>query len=121
MKTLLITSLLLSFKLFAANPGPHFSAFTSNNKLFVTVLADSCNELTADLVVNDKCRADRLVKTFAPICGATLQINSTRMGCREIGVPRVLVVDLAESKVAPESDTLVLTYGRTTIPVTINK
>ncbi len=101
-----------------ASEAPRFSAFAAGDELYVTVLADSCNTLSGQLVVADFCKEDRLEKNLAPMCSAEVLIRSTLMGCNDKRkVARVVTMSLKAQNVAHEAEILKLTYDGQEIEV----
>ncbi len=116
-----IAAIIASSTSFAGNEGPMFSAFTSDNKLHVTIMADTCNSYGASLVVPGICHADRMTANYAVDCPVDLQVVSTKMFCGGLTVPKVLTIDLKEARVTQEAKILVLSYEGHSVNVTINK
>jgi hypothetical protein len=123
MKKLLVLLTIFTALNFAKAADPEFSAFTSNNVLYVTVMGDSCNGYSGELLVDPSCKSDRLTRNLAPVCYATLRVSRTRMNCDgpDNSTPRMLKIDLEEAKVAHEAVILRLTYRESRIDVKINK
>ncbi len=116
---LVVLSTMFSLNVFASNP--EFSAFTSKNVLYVTLLGD-CNHYGAQLEVAGICHEDRLTANYVKTCPAELMVVKTEMGCPNADLkPKVLVVDLKEAKVAKEATELELSYGGHKVNVQINK
>lgn len=89
---------------------PNFSAFISNDLLYVTILGD-CNNASGGLTVSPLCHKDRRTENYAISCGVELNVAKTRMYCVDQKViPRVLVMELANYPIAPEAQTLVINY-----------
>lgn len=103
-----------------AGKAPQFSAFAVDDTLFVTVLADSCNNMKGSLKVDALCAADRNTRNWAIDCEADLNVMSTRMGCQDTKpVARVLEISLRDNNVAGEAQRLTLKYGQEQIEVQI--
>ncbi|HVK61107.1 MAG TPA: hypothetical protein VM432_06135 [Bdellovibrionales bacterium] len=113
-----LSTLVLSTSAFAA---PKISAFTSDNKLYVTLLGD-CNAVGGELKVAPNCNADRMTADFTTVCKAELSIWWTEMMCPRLPLePKVLVIDLREAKVTSEAEVLKLNVWGTELEVGINK
>ncbi len=120
MKLLLMITMMSISVLASAEKAPLFSAFANGDDLYVTILADSCNNIGADLIVADSCKDDRLTRNFASVCFAELEVSSTKMACHDLkSIPKVLVLSLKDSNVAKEAELLKLVYQNQTIDVLI--
>ncbi|MES2854940.1 MAG: hypothetical protein V4692_03700 [Bdellovibrionota bacterium] len=105
----------------SAQAAPVSSAFTFENKLFVTILAD-CNNHGAVLEVEPSCRNDRMTTDYTTECKATVQIESTRMGCPDVvPSPKTFMIHLKASNVTEEATTLILNVNQDVLEVGINK
>jgi hypothetical protein len=104
-----------------AHASAEFSAFTSKNILYVTLLGD-CNTNSGRIGVSDQCDKNRPTRDYVIFCEAKLHIFATEIGCGADSIrPRVLKIDLSNSNVAPEAQLLRLNYSDTIISVPINK
>ena len=121
MKTLtIITTLLLTLSSFAA--APRLSAFSLAGKLYVTTIVDGCNNHRAGINPIPFCKESRVTKNLAPFCEADLLISSTRMFCGKTpNIAKVFTIDLDESDVAVESETLTLNYAGQSIEVELDR
>jgi hypothetical protein len=119
---LLITAQAFSFSALASNDTPTFSAFSAGDRLFVTILADTCNAVGASLEVSGLCRSDRMTKNFATVCDASLLVMSTERACPDQNLEaKVVTLNLKNSKVAREARVLNLTYLGQEIEVKLNQ
>lgn len=106
MKTfILLTTLFLTF----SSQAKTFSAFADGDKLYITMLLDSCNGHAVDLAVDGLCKDDRLTKNYATHCGATMIVTSTQMYCEPmLTKPVTFELSLKESNIAAEAKELTL-------------
>ena len=91
--------------------GPHYAAFASQDKLYVTLMANCNTKVGEALLVEEECREGRAMKNLAHDCRATLPVMHTRMGCVGPREPKVYEFDLRKSKVAREARQLHLNYS----------
>lgn len=111
MKSVFFTLLLASS---LAHAGPHFSAFSNNGILYVTVLGD-CNELHASIYVG----AD--ICPVGSECHAVLSASSlTKKACPNIVKPYIFQFDLSQSYIGNRVQRLNLNYNQETIVVDLN-
>jgi hypothetical protein len=105
-----------------ATQAADFSAFVTNNVLYVTILGDSCNHVGGGLEVDGLCKKDRKTKNYAIECNAKLSIYHTEMACGDDTVkPKVVKIALEKTDVAPEARVLHLSYGKEKLTLDISK
>jgi hypothetical protein len=101
---------------------PKWSAFTSNNVLFVTVIGDGCNGIHGSLRVPDRCNKNRLSKNGVVSCTVDLVLVSTAKACEEnLAFPQVVAIPLDSTEYATEARGLTLRMGPDRVHVGINK
>jgi hypothetical protein len=101
---------------------PQWSAFTSQNDLYVTVMGDTCNHIRGGLRVPAHCDKHRSTKNGVISCTVELQLASTKMACPDgPAVARVVRIPLSETDYAPEAKGLTLRMGTDRVYVGINK
>lgn len=104
-----------------ASEGAPFSAFVSDNVLYVTIMGD-CNHHMGSLQVSEECNKNRRTKDLVRTCEAEVMVMMSRMACPgQKLTPKVLTIPLEKSDVAPEAHKLKLTYAGEEISVKINK
>ncbi len=122
MKILTMTAALVVSVLAHAGEAPKFSAFSTGDNLYVTILADSCNNLFGTLSVDDNCKEDRFTRNWAIQCSAEVRVSSTKMACHDsTPVPRVLTMSLKENNVAKESKILKLSFSNQAVKVQLDR
>jgi len=122
MKRIICLCLLLFSAVAAANEAPQFSAFSIGDKLYVTILADSCNNLYGALEVDNYCKEDRVTKNLALVCSVELVYSMTKMACHDKTlVARVMTIDLNESNVAYEAQILKVSHAEQEIEVLLDR
>jgi hypothetical protein len=107
----------------AANKSANFSAFINNNVLYATILGDGCNSFGGGLNVSPSCDKERLTDNIVSECKAQLSVISTQRACRTVKpYPAVtLAIDLADTKVDPTAQYLLLNYDNEVARLKINR
>ncbi|MBT3981132.1 MAG: hypothetical protein HOE90_07245 [Bacteriovoracaceae bacterium] len=120
MKMLVLLLSLSAVSLAAASTD--FSAFSVGDKLYVTVLGDSCNSIRPSLLVAENCKDDRVMKNLAYRCTVKFSYASTKMYCNDKEpVPRVMSLSLSQSNVAKEAKLLYLEFNAQHIKVQLDQ
>lgn len=89
-----------------------FSAFGQNGQLYITILGDSCNGYGGGLKVDPLCDKNRGMENYASMCSAELSVISTTAFCGNLNdTPKVLIIDIESSTIAPEAEVLNLRYA----------
>lgn len=121
MKKMLAILLVVSSLTIIAKDVPRFSAFSDGKYLHITILGDSCNAFGGELAVSRRCQKSRAIENYAASCKATLSVIATEMFCNDPEpVPRIISLELSKTQIAYEATTLILTYGDTTIDVSLD-
>ncbi len=117
-------ALLIALSLVVASSASASSAFTHDNNLYLTILGDSCNTLSASLKVDDLCRRDRVTANQVKDCRVDLLVMSTAMACEEqttLPTAKVIKIDLAQTLVDNHATRLIIGQGENKMVVKINR
>ncbi len=121
-KLIFILSLVMTTSVLAADL-PTFSAFVSGDKLYVTMMMDTCNSHHASLSLAQNCKkADPGMPSttdYVTTCDAQIQVRSTKMFCTDMKTaPKAFEINLKDYNLRNTIDTLKLTtYGTEEVEV----
>lgn len=121
MKKLLLSLLVVMSVSAFSSDVPRFSAFSDGESLHITVMADTCNAIGADLVVDSDCQESRMIENYALSCAASLRVIQTQLMCGDQNLkPKVISIKLSESNVAREAKSLELNYQGSKVTIALD-